>query len=467
MIRPDLTLPIPETIEAAHFIGIGGSGMSGLARMFLERGIRVSGSDRADSPGLRDLAERGATVYVGHDAAHLGDADTVIHTGAIWPENPEYVTAKERGLAVIHRSQALHWLIGGRRLVSVAGAHGKTTSTGMIVTALRGLGADPTFVNGGVIAEYGVSSASGSDDLFVIEADESDGTFLLYDTAIALITNVDADHLDHYGTDEAFDAAFARFADAAGEAVVISADDAGARRVRGLLQHPRVVTFGEDAGADVRVDDIRTDGPVAFRLSAGGDTVDVQLQVPGAHNAINAAGAVAVLLALGHDLASAARALAGFAGTARRFELHGARRGVSVYDDYAHHPTEVAAALAAARTVIGDGRIIALHQPHTYSRTQAMYREFAEVLETHADHTVVLDVYGAREDPVPGVTGALVSGAFADADAVRFVADWQQAAEYTAAVAREGDYVVTLGCGNVNLIIPQVLEALERADAGE
>ncbi|MFJ6652681.1 UDP-N-acetylmuramate--L-alanine ligase [Microbacterium sp. NPDC091313] len=467
MIRPDLSLPIPEHIEAAHFIGIGGSGMSGLARMFLERGIRVSGSDRADSPGLRALAELGATVHVGHDAANLGDADTVIHTGAIWPENPEYVTAKQRGLAVIHRSQALHWLIGGRRLVSVAGAHGKTTSTGMIVTALRMLGADPTFVNGGVIAEYGVSSATGSDELFVIEADESDGTFLLYDTAVALITNVDPDHLDHYGTDEAFYEAFARFADAAGEAVVISADDAGARRVHGMLQHPSITTFGVSADADVRVEDIRTDGPVAFRLVAGEASVDVRLEVPGAHNAINAAGAVAVLLTLGYDLASAARALAGFAGTARRFELHGVRHGVSVYDDYAHHPTEVAAALAAARTVIGDGRIIALHQPHTYSRTQAMYREFAEVLESHADHTVVLDVYGAREDPVPGVTGELVSGAFADPGAVHFVADWQAAADYTAHVAREGDYVITLGCGNVNLIIPQVLDALERADDGE
>lgn len=462
MIRPDLSLPIPENIEAAHFIGIGGSGMSGLARMFLDRGIRVSGSDRADSPGLRALAERGATVYVGHDAAHLGDADTVIHTGAIWPENPEYVTAKERGLAVIHRSQALHWLIGGRRLVSVAGAHGKTTSTGMIVTALRRLGDDPTFVNGGVIAEYGVSSATGADDLFVIEADESDGTFLLYDTAIALITNIDPDHLDHYGSDEAFDAAFARFADGAGEAVVISADDAGARRVRARLRHPRVVTFGEDAAADVRVSDIRTDGPVAFRLHADGASVEVRLQVPGAHNAVNAAGAAAVLLTLGHDLASAARALESFGGTARRFELHGVRHGVSVYDDYAHHPTEVAAALSAARTVVGDGRIIALHQPHTYSRTQAMYREFADVLETLADHTVVLDVYGAREDPVPGVTGELVSGAFHDSDAVHFVADWQAAADYTARVAREGDYVITLGCGNVNLIIPQVLDALER-----
>ena len=231
MIRPDLSLPIPERIEAAHFIGIGGSGMSGLARMFLERGIRVSGSDRADSAALQELATLGARVYVGHDAANLGDADTVIHTGAIWPENPEFVTAKERGMPVIHRSQALYWLIGGRRLVSVAGAHGKTTSTGMIVTALRKLDADPTFVNGGVIAQLGASSATGSDDLFVIEADESDGTFLLYDTSIALITNVDPDHLDHYGTEDAFTDAFATFANRAREAVVLSADDPGARSV--------------------------------------------------------------------------------------------------------------------------------------------------------------------------------------------------------------------------------------------
>lgn len=465
MIRPDLSLPIPEHIEAAHFIGIGGSGMSGLARMFLERGIRVSGSDRADSPGLRALEAAGATVHIGHDAANLGDADTVVHTGAIWPENPEFVLAKERGLAVIHRSQALHWLIGGRRLVSVAGAHGKTTSTGMIVTALRALDADPTFVNGGVIAEYGASSATGSDDLFVIEADESDGTFLLYDTSVALITNVDPDHLDHYGTDDAFHDAFARFADAASEAVVISSDDPGARLVRERMSHPRVLTFGLDASADVRVDDIRTDGPVAFTLVHDGESLPVLLRVPGAHNAINAAGAIAVLLTLGYALADAARAVEGFAGTARRFELHGVERGVSVYDDYAHHPTEVAAALAAARTVVGSGRIIALHQPHTYSRTQAMFREFADVLESHADHTVVLDVYGAREDPVPGVTGALVSGAFADPAHVQFVADWQEAADYTATVAREGDFVVTLGCGNVNLIVPQVLDALARQAA--
>jgi UDP-N-acetylmuramate--alanine ligase len=461
MIRPDLSLPIPDEIRAAHFIGIGGSGMSGLAGMFLDRGIRVSGSDRADGAALRALAARGADVHVGHDAAHLpDDADTVVHTGAIWPQNPEFLLAKERGLHVIHRSQALHWLIGGRRLISVAGAHGKTTSTGMIVTALRALEADPTFVNGGVIADLGVSSATGSDDLVVIEADESDGTFLLYDTSIALITNVDPDHLDHWETDDAFYDGFVRFADGAREAVVISSDDPGARRVAGAVTASRVVTFGEAADADVRVSDIGTDGPVSFALTAGGRTVRGRLSVPGAHNAVNAAGAVAVLLALGHDLEPALRAVEGFGGTARRFELHGTERGVRVYDDYAHHPTEVAAALAAARTVVGDGRIIAVHQPHTYSRTKAMFREFAEVLESHADHTVVLDVYGAREDPVPGVTGELVSEAFADPGKVRFVADWQEAADYTASVAREGDYVITLGCGNVNLIVPQLLESL-------
>lgn len=462
MIRPDLSLPIPESISAAHFIGIGGSGMSGLARMFLDAGIRVSGSDRADSDNLRALAEAGATVYVGHDAANLGDVDTVIHTGAIWPENPEFLLAKERGLHVIHRSQALHWLIGTRRLVSVAGAHGKTTSTGMIVTALRALDADPYFVNGGVIEQLGTSSGTGSDELFVIEADESDGTFLLYNTAIALITNVDPDHLDHYGSDEAFHEAFARFADAATEAVVISSDDPGALRVRAAMAHPRVVSFGHAENADVRITDIDTDGPVSATISHGGDKVRVQLRIPGAHNMINAAGAIAVLWTLGYSLADAGRAVEGFAGTVRRFELHGVERGVSVFDDYAHHPSEVRAALEAARTVVGEGRIIAIQQPHTYSRTQLMFQEFADVLEELADHTVMLDVYGAREDPVPGVTGELVSNAFADQDRVHYVADWQQAAEYTSVIARDGDYVITLGCGNVYQIIPQVLDALRR-----
>ena len=462
MIKPDLSMPLPDELGAVHFTGIGGSGMSGIARLFLASGHRVSGSDRTQNHNTDVLRALGATVHIGHDAANLGDAEALVYTGALWPDNPEYLEAVRRGIPVLHRSQALAWLINRTRLVAVAGAHGKTTSTGMLVTALLELGADPSFVNGGVIQSLGVSSAFGQGELFVVEADESDGSFLLYDTAVALITNVDADHLDHYGDHDAF----VRFADEAREAVVISSDDPGARRVTARLAHENVVTFGEAEGADVRVVDIDAHGPVGFTLVRGDERVSGRLAVPGRHNAINAAGAVAVLLQLGYGREPAVRAVESFGGTVRRFELHGVERGVSVYDDYAHHPTEVAAALAAARTVVGEGRIIALHQPHTYSRTQLMAGEFARVLEEHADHTVVLDVYGAREDPIPGVTGELVSGAFADPSHVHFVADWQQAADYTASVAREGDYVITLGCGDVYRIIPQVLGSLASADAG-
>jgi UDP-N-acetylmuramate--alanine ligase len=334
----------------------------------------------------------------------------------------------------------------------------------MIAVALDALGADPSFVNGGVIADFGISSRIGSGDLFVVEADESDGSFLLYDTAVALITNVDADHLDHYGTHEAFDDAFVAFADAASELAVVSADDAGALRVAARVTGTTVLTFGESASADVRVSDITTDGGAAATITAGGEAVRVQLRIPGRHNAVNATGAVAVLLGLGFPLVEAASAVARFGGTGRRFELRGIVDGVSVYDDYAHHPTEVEAALSAARTVVGEGRIVAVHQPHLYSRTRAFASEFAEVLERTADHTVVLDVDGAREDPVEGVTGALVVDRFADPAAVDYAPDWSAAAELVARVARPGDFVVTLGCGSVYRIVPQILDALGSRD---
>lgn len=461
MIKPESTSSAPEHMTSVHFIGIGGSGMSGIAKMFHERGIRVSGSDVRDSHAIDVLREQGIVAHVGHDAAHLGEVDAVVVTGALWQDNPEYVAALERGIPVMHRSRALNWLVAHKRLVSIAGAHGKTTSTGMIVTALLELGENPGFVNGGVVQSLRTSSSLGESDLFVIEADESDGSFLLYDTKVALITNVDADHLDHYGTHDDFDRAFVEFASRADELVVISCDDAGAQRVRGQLSHPNIVSFGESADADVRITDIES-GPsgVTFALHYAGQRHRAHLEVSGRHNAVNAAGAFAVIVGLGFDPARVISALAAFGGTERRFELHGVVDGVSVYDDYAHHPTEVEAILSAARTVVGGGRLIAVHQPHTYSRTAAMSGEFAQVLESLADHTIVLDVYGAREDPVPGVTGQLVASAFKNSSAVAYIPDWSEAAHYAASIASPGDFFITLGCGDVYRIIPSILSAL-------
>lgn len=463
MIKPDFSQGIPAVIRSAHFVGIGGSGMNGIARLFLSAGITVSGSDAKDSPYLDKLRAAGATVSVGHSADNLGDVDALVVTSALWPTNPEYLAAQERGIPILHRSQALAFIVNAKRLVSVAGAHGKTTTTGMIVTALLELGQEPSFVNGGVISSIGTSSAHGDGELFVIEADESDGSFLLYDTAVAVITNVDPDHLDHYGSVEAVEDAFVKFADDATELVVISSDDPGAKRVSARISATPVVTFGEAEDADVRLHSVVTDGPVTFAVSYRGTDYTGSLPIPGHHNALNAAGVFAVLVGLGLDPQESLDAIGHFTGTGRRFELHATVNGVSVYDDYAHHPTEVAAALTAARTVVGTGRIIAVHQPHLYSRTQLMAGEFAETLERVADFTVVLDVCGAREDPVPGVTGALVSERFVNQDAVAFIADWQAAADFTASVARPGDFVITLGCGDVNLIVPQLIGSLEQS----
>jgi UDP-N-acetylmuramate--alanine ligase len=460
MIKPDLALQLPEQLGSLHFVGIGGSGMSGIARLFLAAGHTVTGSDRSENHNTEALRELGATVTIGHDAANLGDADTLVYTGALWPDNPEYLAARERGIPTLHRSQALACLINKQRLIAVAGAHGKTTSTGMIITALRELGADPSFVNGGVIESLGVSSSRGEGEIFVVEADESDGSFLLYDTAVALVTNVDADHLDHYGTREAFDAAFVQFANAASELVVTSSDDSGAIAMTAELTGKRIITFGEAETADVRMHSVGTKGPVTFSVAWEGTDYEIRLLVPGHHNARNAAGAFAVLVGLGFDPAGIVAGLETFGGTERRFELRGIVRGVSVYDDYSHHPTEVAVALRGARTVVGDGRIIAVHQPHLYSRTKLMAGEFAEVYESLADHTIVLDVFGAREDPVPGVTGELVSSRFANAGKVDYLPDWQQAADRAAALAVDGDIIMTLSCGDVYRIVPQILDAL-------
>ena len=465
MIYPDLEMEIPEQLGRVHFVGIGGSGMSGIARMMHEAGVAVSGSDRSSSYTTVALEQLGIPVAIGHDAANVGEADTLVVTGALWQDNPEYQYALAHKLPVLHRSQALAWLARGKRVVSVAGAHGKTTSTGMLVTGLIGVQADPSFVNGGIIESLGVSSGSGSSDLFAIEADESDKSFLLYDTSVALITNVDPEHLDFYGSREAFMQAFVDFARGASELLVISADDPGAREVLTALQAedlelPKVLTFGEDPDADVRIVSIDDSGPVRFALDYRGVRYESQLSVYGKHNAVNAVGAFTVLTGLGFAAEYSLRAISEFGGTKRRFEFHAEVGGVRVYDDYAHHPTEVAALLDSARAVVGDGRLIAIHQPHLFSRTSMFHREFAEVLERGADHTVVLEVDGAREDPVEGVTGALVSNDFTDPSRVEYVDDWQRAADYLAEFAKPGDVMITMSCGTVYRIIPQVVEAL-------
>lgn len=463
MIKPDFSQPVPEDLGTVHFVGIGGSGMSGIARILLGMGHKVTGSDLRDTSNVAALRELGAEIHIGHDAKHLGNPDTVVVTSALWPTNPEYLLAKERGIPVIHRSQALAYLTGKKRVIAVAGAHGKTTSTGMIITALLKLGEDPSFVNGGVIAALGSSSAAGSGELFVIEADESDGSFLHYDTAMALITNVDPDHLDHYGSLEAFEAEFAKFAQGAREFVAISSDDPGAVRVTGLLRDKRILSFGKADGSFVRLTRIDASGAkVNFDLTVNGQQLSAALNVPGEHNAINAAGALAVLVGLGHDAAAALAAIATFGGTERRFELHGEVRGVSVYDDFAHHPTEVAAALKAARAVVGDGRLITVFQPHLYSRTRIMKREFAEALEQLSDEVIVMDIYAAREDPEPGVTGALVSNEFKDASKVHYVELWDDVPPVAAAIAKPGDFIITMGCGDVYRMCPQLLAALAK-----
>ena len=460
MIKPDFSQQVPADFGKVHFIGIGGSGMSGIARILIGLGHKVTGSDVRQSPNTEALQEIGAKVSIGHHEDNLGDADTVVVTSALWPTNPEYLLAMKNGIPVIHRSQALATLASRKRLVAVAGAHGKTTSTGMIITGLIGMNQDPSFVNGGVINSIGASSQSGSGELFVIEADESDGSFLHYETSVVLITNVDPDHLDHYGSIEAFHQVFADFANKAKELVVINADDAGAIEVAKLVTRP-MLTFGESELADVRVSRVLEGPNVEFDLTYKDKTLSATLTIAGRHNAINAAGAVATLIGLQFDFEKALAQVARFEGTERRFQLHGERNGVKVYDDFAHHPTEVAAALNGARAVVGSGKIVTVFQPHLYSRTRLFAKEFAEVLNA-SDEVVLLDIYAAREDPEPGVTGELILKASSNPKKIHYVPTWEHAAEIASKLATPGDFIVTMGCGDVYRMVPEILEALEK-----
>ena len=462
MIKSDFSQAVPQDLGRVHFVGIGGAGMSGIARLFLDAGLPITGSDIRATETVEALRASGVPIAIGHAAANVDGADTLIVTGAIAEDNPEFLAARERGLPIIHRAKALAWLTRNHRVVAVAGAHGKTTSTAMIVTAMLALEKDPSFVNGGVIRSLGVSAATGSGEVFVVEADESDGSFLLYDTAIALITNVDPDHLDHYGSEEAFEEAFVTFARRASDWVVISSDDARAVSVTTRLGDRSVLTFGQHADADIRLHSITSTETVAFTLHYRDVDYTTRLRVAGLHNAINSAGAFGVLVSLGIEPRVALDAIALFDGTERRFELRGSVRGVRVYDDFAHHPTEIRAALSGARGVVGAGRLIPIFQPHLYSRTKQLAAEFAETFETLADITIVVPIYGARQEPEPGVTGELITRLFGDQSRAHYFDEWQDAADFAASIAREGDVVIPMGGGDIYRVIPHLLEALAR-----
>jgi UDP-N-acetylmuramate--alanine ligase len=466
--------PVPTVPElgAVHFIGIGGAGMSGIARILLARGVPVSGSDRRDTATLLALRALGARVAVGHDPAHLGDADTVVVSTAIRADNPELVAARDRGLAVLPRAVALAAVMAGRRSVAVAGTHGKTSTTSMLTVAVQTCGVDPSFAIGGDLNESGSNAHAGEGDVFVAEADESDRSFLLLAPFGAIVTNVEADHLDNYGSLAAVEEAFDRFVGTVdpGGFVVVCADDPGAARLRAVATPGRMRTYGTADDADLRLRDLSVaqDGTGYTAVLDGIELGRVRIRVPGEHMALNSAAALLAGLELGLPARGLIEGLGRFGGVHRRFELKGVAGGVRVYDDYAHHPTEVAAQLRAARAVVGEGRLVVAFQPHLYSRTREFAAGFGAALGL-ADDVVVMEVYGAREDPVPGVTGAMVADAVPlPPERVLFEPSWSAAAPALADRARPGDLVLTMGAGDVSMIGPEVLEALraQAADGG-
>jgi UDP-N-acetylmuramate--alanine ligase len=468
LVTPTAPVPLAE-LGRVHFTGIGGAGMSGIARIMLARGVAVSGSDQAGGPQLAQLAALGARVHTGHDAAHVAGADTVVYSTAIPADNPELAEARRRGLRVLHRAAALAAVMLGRRVVAVAGTHGKTTTTSMITTVLRHCGLDPGYVIGGVLAETGLGAEDGAGEYFVAEADESDSSFLMLTPEAAVVTSIEADHLDNYPGLAEIEEAFARFAGQIrpGGLLIACADDPGASALAARARElpVRVRTYGQAQGADYRVSGVTPDG-MAVRLdvtsgSAGPGTPAVtplRVAVPGRHNALNAAGAFATAAELGLDAGQAAAGLAAYRGVRRRMEPKGEADGVLVLDSYAHHPTEIAADLRAARDIASGGRVLVVFQPHLFSRTRIFAAELGAALGL-ADEVIVLDVYAAREAPVPGVTGALVAEQVPGGRA-RFLTASAQAPPAVAAAAKPGDLVLTMGAGDVTSLGGHILGEL-------
>lgn len=448
-----------------HFIGVGGSGMSAVAQLWVARGAHVTGSDKRRSAYFEALEAAGADVRIGHDPAMVEGVDAVVMSSAVRESNPELMAARAAGVPVWHRSEALVKALEGRRLVAVAGSHGKTTTSAMIATALHGAGIDASFAVGARV--FGVEGAvaggyGGTSDVAVVEADESDGSFLRYRPAVGIITNIEIDHLDHYGTEAALIGAFGEFASQC-EVLVVCTDDPRATQLAGeLAQVPegvRVITYGR-AGADTPTADVTVADASVIR---DGMEYALALPVPGVHNRLNAAAAWIAAVEMGAEPTLATQALASFAGTGRRYQVRGHARGITVIDDYAHHPTEVAALLAAARTDLNQ-RLVVLFQPALFSRTQMLGSDFGAALSVPNTHVVLAPVHGDREDPIEGVSSQLIADAMElkDRQSLQLASSLEEAAAFAADAAVSGDVVLTVGSGTVTEAAQWILDALQR-----
>ncbi len=474
LVRSAATDVVPRLADLGrvHIMGIAGAGTSGLARILLERGVSVSGCEARDSLGVAALRALGASVLIGHSVDHLADADTFVYTTAINPNHEEFAAARASGMPVLRRAAALAAGLEDRRAIAIAGTHGKTTTTSLLTVGAQACGVDPSFAIGGNLYETGRNAHLGTGDLAIIEADESDGSFLLLRPAAAVVTNVEADHLENHGDLEGIFRAFEQFVDRVDKdgLVLVCSDDPGAARIGRYARESqrRVRTYGTTDDADVRITSIdeQPDG-VAFEVTGlpGGPRQVRVASLVGRHMALNATAALALAAELDLDVDTVADSWVAFAGVHRRFESHGEGGGVRVYDDYAHHPTEIRASLQAARAAVGSGgRLVAVFQPGTYSRTQTFAREFADAMAL-ADIAVVMDIFPAREEPIPGVTGATISDLI-DLPVGQVVYEPRFAAvpDRVAALARPGDVVVTMGIGNVYLLCDDIRDACaERA----
>ncbi|MEU7300102.1 UDP-N-acetylmuramate--L-alanine ligase [Streptomyces sp. NPDC007206] len=458
---------LPTAMDRPHFIGIGGAGMSGIAKILAQRGAKVAGSDAKESATAQALRALGVTVHIGHAAEHLADdASCVVVSSAIRKDNPELARAAELGIPVVHRSDALAALMEGLRPIAVAGTHGKTTTTSMLAVSLGELGLKPSYAIGGDLDAPGSNALHGDGDVFVAEADESDRSFHTYAPEVAIVLNVELDHHANYASMDEIYESFETFAGkiVPGGTLVVSADHEGARELtRRLAGSVKTVTYGEAEDADVRVTSIVPQG-LKSRVTVvlDGQELTFTVSVPGRHYALNAVAALTAGAALGIPAAGLAPALAAYTGVKRRLQPKGEAAGVQVIDSYAHHPTEMTADLEAMRAAAGDARILVVFQPHLFSRTQELGKEMGEALAL-ADASVVLDIYPAREDPIPGVTSELIIEAARAAGAdVTAVHDKAEIPAVVAGMAKPGDLVLTMGAGDVTDLGPLILDRLSQ-----